>query len=286
MRAYLDLKIGSEDLEPFGSLPRIRINKHIFSGGETHLTIKDLNELEGIEEVIILCHGRTHNVMELLQANDILKNNGIERVELYMPYFYYSRQDRATTPESSYALRIFCTALQMAGFYRIHTHDIHSYVANQFLPRLLPYAPVDFLKTIWAMKEYDYIIAPDEGATKKIASVCNHAGISSDKIITATKHRDPATGQLGDPSMAYVDILKLMNKRALIFDDICDGGYTFIQLAKFLEKEVKCNIDLAVTHGIFNKGTDVLKSHFETIYTTDSMPDTHGTIVIKHKVVK
>jgi ribose-phosphate pyrophosphokinase len=284
MNAYIDLTIGSEEMMPFGDLPRIRINKHYFSAGECHMSLRDLNDLKGIEKVTILCHGTSHNIMELLQIKDILKRNGISNVLLYMPYFYYSRQDRATTPESSFSLEIFCKILWEAGFDFIITHDAHSEVVEELLPGMvINLKPVKFLKHVWSeYTNYDYIIAPDKGAQEKIFDLWSCTGLSRDKVLTATKVRDPETGQLGSPSMSPLDLAALAGRKALIFDDICDGGYTFIQLAKFIQDQVETELDLAVTHGIFSKGTDKLKKIFGTIYTTDSMPATYGTERIKH----
>jgi ribose-phosphate pyrophosphokinase len=63
-----------------------------------------------------------------------------------------------------------------------------------------------------------------------------------------------------------------INSAVLIVDDICDGGGTFIGIAKALPKDVKKY--LYVTHGIFSKGLRELTGHFEHIYTTNSYP--HG----------
>lgn len=284
MDAYLDLRIGSEDLEPFGSLPRIRINKHIFSAGERHVTIKDLADIKDKEHVCIIATGSSVCAMEILQANDILKRNGIEKVSLYMPYFYYSRQDRATTPESSFALKLFCQMLDTADLHYIYTHDLHSYAATEILNNIHNYQPVEFLQYIWSLKDYDYIIAPDKGAAVKINSLCDLAGISSERIITATKVRDPATGQLGSPNMSRQDLAHLHGNKALIFDDICDGGYTFIQLAKYIKERVDVELDIGVTHGIFSRGIKQLQEYFDKIYTTDSMPMTFETVRYKHRI--
>ena len=100
--------------------------------------------------------------------------------------------------------------------------------------------------------------------------------------MVATKERDPATGKLGSPTMCPSGIANLSGKSALIFDDICDGGYTFIQLAEYLQDNCNCALDLAVTHGIFSKGLGRLRENFDKIYTTDSMPKTFGTILIEH----
>jgi ribose-phosphate pyrophosphokinase len=57
----------------------------------------------------------------------------------------------------------------------------------------------------------------------------------------------------------------------MIVDDICDGGRTFIKLAKAIQNQrPNAKIYLVVTHGIFSAGFDELSKWFEGIYTTDS----------------
>ena len=57
----------------------------------------------------------------------------------------------------------------------------------------------------------------------------------------------------------------------MIVDDICDGGQTFIELAKALEKQGAHQIFLYVTHGIFSKGLDTLKVYFSGVYCYHSL---------------
>lgn len=286
MQAYIDICIDNRSPEPFGLLPRITVEKHQFAGGETHMTIPNLPQLKGMEHVCVVSTGQgNHNVMEFLQVVNILRNNGIDKVSLYMPYFYYSRQDRATTPESSFALRIFCDILKLCNFEDIYTHDLHSPVAHKYLNNISNIHPVNFLKTVWKTFPYDYIIAPDKGACDKIEHLCIISKIPVSQIICATKQRDPATGRLSEPHMDEDYLSKIKGKRLLVFDDICDGGYTFIQLAEYLKRYADFKIDLAVTHGIFSKGLDVLKKHYGNVFTTDSMKFTHKAITIKDRIL-
>jgi ribose-phosphate pyrophosphokinase len=62
----------------------------------------------------------------------------------------------------------------------------------------------------------------------------------------------------------------LQGKDCLIVDDICDGGGTFIGLAKELKKHNAGNLYLSVSHGIFSKGLKELNQYFTNIFTTDS----------------
>jgi ribose-phosphate pyrophosphokinase len=99
-------------------------------------------------------------------------------------------------------------------------------------------------------------------------------------VVTASKHRDIQTGKIthteipnlpgstGDSNSAN-DGMKYV-----IVDDICDGGRTFIELAKAIKKErISAKIYLVVTHGIFSAGLKELNQHFEGIFTTNSYSD-------------
>lgn len=55
---------------------------------------------------------------------------------------------------------------------------------------------------------------------------------------------------------------------ALIVDDICDGGGTFVGLAKELRAAGATRVYLYVTHGIFSKRLPL--EGIDHVYTTDS----------------
>jgi ribose-phosphate pyrophosphokinase len=70
------------------------------------------------------------------------------------------------------------------------------------------------------------------------------------------------------------------DKDVFIIDDICDGGRTFIEIAKAVNEVRKLSSSvkpehygknyLIVTHGIFSAGFGQLAEYFEGIYTTNS----------------
>jgi ribose-phosphate pyrophosphokinase len=64
-----------------------------------------------------------------------------------------------------------------------------------------------------------------------------------------------------------------MDKDIFIIDDICDGGRTFLEIAKTIKEDKKFigKIYLIVTHGIFSSGFNDLNEYFDGIYTTNSV---------------
>ena len=103
------------------------------------------------------------------------------------------------------------------------------------------------------------IVSPDKGATSKVQLVGKMIG---EDVICASKVRDTKTGNIVATEV-YGDVF---GKKCILLDDICDGGRTFIELAKVLRNKGAEQIYLYVTHGIFSKGLDVLKQYFDHIY--------------------
>ena len=127
------------------------------------------------------------------------------------------------------------------------------------------------------------LISPDAGANKKIYKLAEQIGYTGD-IITCSKDRD-SEGKLTKCVVPYCSSLV---KDYIIIDDICDGGATFINIAKELKPRALKNsyqpkIYLIVTHGIFSKGTTELGHYFDAIYTTNSYKNCNQLELMKVK---
>jgi ribose-phosphate pyrophosphokinase len=65
----------------------------------------------------------------------------------------------------------------------------------------------------------------------------------------------------------------------VIIDDICDGGRTFVELAKAIKDgRPTAKVYLVVTHGIFSAGFYELNELFEGIYCTNSYEDIQSKV--------
>ena len=115
-----------------------------------------------------------------------------------------------------------------------------------------------------ASLESDREWAPDAGAAKKTQAVVAafaHKGVTVESRF-CSKIRDPKTGEI-TKTVAPDDIT---HKKLLLIDDICDGGRTFIELAKLLKQNGAAELYLYVTHGIYSKGLDVLRPYFKHVF--------------------
>ena len=109
------------------------------------------------------------------------------------------------------------------------------------------------------------LVCPDKGALSRCADLQQQLDIR--QMVNCEKRRDPATGKI-----THTDVLvdDLTGKTAVITDDICDGGYTFIKIAEQLKVKNVERVVLYVTHGIFSKGLGVFDGLIDSIFTTNS----------------
>lgn len=240
---------------------------------KTPITIKSrLNTFRDLE--LIIC------------ANQALKEIGVKSVKLYVPYFIGARSDRKFLEGSvNYLKKVISPIINAQEFDEVIVMDPHSDVLEACLNNYKKsnnFSLVKFALTNIDNKDNAQsricLVSPDAGAYKKIFDVAQNFRIQN--IVTATKVRDMATGNIlrteipelpgsiGDADSAN-DGMKYV-----IIDDICDGGRTFIELAKVIkENRPSAKVYLIVTHGIFSAGFDELNKHFEMIYTTNSYVD-------------
>ena len=249
---------------PFGK--SIAFEAFTFNGGEPHIKIKEDSILDS---VMITTRIRSFNDLGfLLIATDALRRMGIEKLSLFLPYFPAARQDRVMMKGEALSVKVYADIINSANYEQVLIVDPHSDVCPALLNRVRVINNHLFVqKALAAEKDY-YLIAPDSGALKKAYLLAQFLGRK--QIITCSKNRDVQTGQLNGFKVFAED---LQGKTCVIVDDICDGGGTFLGLAKTLKEKNAGDLILVVTHGIFSKGIEVLNTVFSKIYCTDSFRD-------------
>lgn len=269
------------------------------------------------KDTIIQIKSRLNNWLDLeliICTVASLRELGVEEIHLYIPYILGARSDRKfQNGGNNYLKHVICPVINSLNFKSVTCIDPHSDVLeaciNNFKKinnvKLVTFAlnKIANIKNEVILFDFDKIlnnvilISPDAGANKKIYKLAEQIGYKGD-IITCSKDRD-VEGKLTkvnvplteNDSSGYTVKYKddCSEKDFIIIDDICDGGATFINIAKELKaQKMKGKIYLIVTHGIFSKGFKELNKYFNGIYCTNSysnIGDYHQKIT-DYKLIK
>ena len=193
-------------------------------------------------------------IMVLQQLVDLVRNSTLLKepsIELYMPFLPYGRQDKEVTNSSTFALHSFAKIINGMELTTIRSLDTHSSVAGDLINNFENITPHLEIESVALRVKPDVMVFPDAGAVTR-----DYNKFLQLPTATGTKTRDPATGYISNYEVT--SDVDLPGKCVLVIDDLCDGGMTFILLAKKL-KSLGCkSIILYTTHGLYTKGIQVL----------------------------
>ena len=273
--------------EPLSYGIKFKVSK--FPDGQQAVTIleEEIQKYESFrtmnEPVTIKSRITSFRDLELIIcANKALRELGVREIELEISYLLGARSDRKfETGSVNYIKEVLAPIINMQNFSSVAVLDPHSDVTEACINNFVKQTQYSQGFITFVLRDYfnagstNYskmrLISPDAGALKKVYDVAESIGYSHD-IIIASKHRDLKTGKITHTEVPLKP--EDLDKDFFILDDICDGGRTFIEIAKALrEKNATGKIFLVVTHGIFSAGLKPLNEHFDGIYTTNSYVD-------------
>ena len=258
---------------PFQNQEEIKFQSFTFSGGEPHIKINP--DFDTTQKVTITHRLNSFNDLGLLCITvDALRRMDVKIIDLFIPYFPAARQDRVMIPGEPLSVKVYADIINAMQLNKVFVFDAHSEVTPALLNNSTVIPNYTFIKEVLnVIGENVKLISPDGGALKKIYKVSEFLG--GVDVVECSKSRDVKTGKLSGFKV-YDDDLNGID--CLIVDDICDGGGTFVGLAEELKKKNAGKLYLAVSHGIFNKGFEVLNC-FDKIFTTNSVKDFEGESV-------
>lgn len=255
------------------------------------VVFKDYKEVKR-DGVMISSRLNSFRDLELiLCATKALKNKGINKVALDIPYVLGSRSDRSFESQGLHYLRdVLAPIINLQRYEFVSCLDPHSYVTEGVLNKCV-------IDNTTLIKFYDWslaaikpknatIISPDMGAIKRADLISKILNTSN--IAVCSKNRDLSTGKIISTLVPEIDLTRDL----ILIDDICDGGITFIEIGSIIDERKTAIIDvdpnfqcgqvyLIVTHGIFSKGCYELGKHFDGVYCTNSIKDIDSNDLIK-----
>ncbi len=242
-----------------------------FPGGERHIRFDSVETPDKVSQARIRADLRSSNdLMDLFLLTDAVRREYIGGIDLHLlcPYFPYARQDRVTMPGEPLSVAVMAKLINAQGYASVEIWDAHSDVTTALIENLNHKQPdVTLLEEIGATCPIATIVIPDAGAIKRVSKIAQAARLP---FILAEKRRNTVTGEITD---TLVHDLHRSEGPYLIIDDICDGGRTFIEIAKAIRVALpgspRPTVALYVTHGIFSKGFEELAEHLDFIFTAN-----------------
>lgn len=250
-----------------------QIESFNFPGGECHIKLGDsVIDPDSYNDIEITAFLKSSDdIMKLLLSIDAIRHiNFHAPIVLTIPYFPYARQDRVCNPGEPLSVKVMANLINSLKCKKVIIFDPHSDVSAA----LINDCTIVDLKHIFQCsrliqesikKNSLFLCSADAGGEKKVIKLSRFIWDNVAHLMTpirAYKVRNTSTGEI--VSTQVQDYVK--GKNILIVDDICDGGATFIALAKALKEKRAGDLYLYVTHGIFSKGLESLFEHFKEIY--------------------
>lgn len=249
-------------------LNNVKVNITKFPNGESLINSENLN-IDNEVNTIKIKFENDEDITRLIFLKGHLDDLNV-KCKLVVGYMPYSRMDR-TEGMTVFTLKHLCRLINNLRFEEVTIYEPHSEVSIALLDRVkVINMSKNLAKTVLDKinknNELVYLVYPDAGAAKRYSKQ-----IKYDKVLTANKERDFKTGHI--KRLDINGIIEDKNFKAVIVDDLCSKGGTFILTAEKLKEMGADEIYLAVTHcedTIFEG--DILKSDLITkVFTTNSI---------------
>lgn len=239
-----------------------------FPNGESLINSNNLN-IKNEGNIIKLKFESDNDITHLIFLKGHLDELNL-KCSLVIAYLPYSRMDR-TEGMTVFTLKHLCRLINNLKFEEVSIYEPHSDVSTALIDRvkvinMSGILAKKLLENVDNEQEQVYLVYPDAGAAKRYGKQ-----IVYEKILTANKERDFKTGFIN--KLEINGAVESENFKAIIVDDLCSKGGTFILTAKKLKEMGATEIYLVVTHcedTIFDG--DILKNDLITkIFTTNSI---------------
>lgn len=243
-----------------------------FANGEMYARYQE--SVRGADVFIVqsLGHPVNKNLMELLIMIDAAKRASAETIVVVIPWYAYSRQDRKTKPREPITARLVANMIEVAGADRVMTMDLHVGQIEGFFS-----VPVNHLTAMHTFVDYfveqgfkgacdAVVVAPDTGEVKVAKRLADHLGLPW--AIVNKLRRNP-----GESEVTHV-IGEVAGKRAIMVDDIIDGGGTIVGAAERLTDEGVTEVYACATHAVFSGKAyrKIDDSPIREVVVTDTLP--------------
>ncbi len=218
-----------------------------FADGEVNISIEETVRGYTVFVVQPTNNPVNENYMELLVMIDALKRASAKEINVIMPYYGYSRQDRKAAPRQPISAKLMADLLQVAGADRMMCLDLHAAQIQGFFD-----IPIDNFLALPVLAEYFVnknlddivVVSPDHGGTtraRKLAEVL-------DAPLAIVDKRRPKPNQAEVMNL----IGEVEGKNCIIIDDMVDTAGTLAIVVKAIKSRGAKSVYACCSHGLLS----------------------------------
>ena len=240
-----------------------------FADGEINININETVRDHHVFVIQPTCAPVNENLMELLIMCDALKRASAKTINLVVPYYGYSRQDRKARSRQPISAKLVANLIEKAGATRLITMDLHASQIQGFFD-----IPIDHFYAMPILGNYFLnkgledvvVVSPDHGGVVRAREL---AEILKTPIAIIDKRRP-------EPNRAEVMniIGEVSGKVCVMVDDMIDTAGSIVAGANALMNAGAKEVYATCTHAIFSgPAIERLKSApIEECVVTNTIP--------------
>lgn len=237
----------AREISEASGIPLSQCEVKRFADGEVSIDIAETVRGHDVFVVQSTSNPVNDHLMEILIMIDALKRASAKTINIVMPYYGYSRQDRKASARQPISAKLVADLLQAAGASRILAMDLHAAQIQGFFD-----IPIDNFLAMPIIARYLrkkkftnelVVVSPDHGG---VARARRLADFLNCPIAIIDKRRPrPNVSEV----MNVIGDVK--DKVAIIIDDIIDTGGSIVNAADALIEREALEVYAACTHPIF-----------------------------------
>lgn len=219
-----------------------------FADGEISINIPETVRGHKVFVIQSTCNPVNEHIMELLIMIDALKRASAREVNIVIPYYGYSRQDRKAKARQPISAKLVANLLEVAGATRVISMDLHAPQIQGFFD-----IPIDNFRGMPIISNYILsknldnvcVVSPDHGGVARARDLAN---ILQSPIAIIDKMRP-------EPNVAEVMniIGRVKGKTCIIVDDMIDTAGSIFAAANALAEAGAKDIYACCTHPVFSR---------------------------------
>lgn len=239
---HLAERICGELGRPLG---RVKLSR--FKSGEHYCLYEETIRNCDVFLVQTFSHPINEHFVELLVMMDAAKRASARTINLVIPYYGYSRQERKAAPREPISAKMVADVLTTAGADRVITIDLHAPAIQGFFN-----IPVDHLTALDLISDYirkkqivnPIVVSPDAG---RATTAENLANILNAPFAIMIKKRPEH-----NKSVITHVIGEVEGHTPIIIEDLIDTGSTIVNVVEGLKERGANDVLICATHPVFS----------------------------------